>query len=246
AAVHGTLVGGTGTYELPGALPLLTGTDEHFRPTALAPGIDPVRQVLYLLGDPTAFSGPDGPEFPSIQISRRPTGPPHRPALPRTPHADSGSGAFEGPPDPLAPPISDLVTQQVIDRQRRPLKQTRLQVGGHPGPAREDRFHPQGGRLTRDRLREVVPLLVRDMHRFLNGMCGDPSLVGICGTGSGFLVATRTEVAVVIGTSRWPHPVFGGGPTAVDGVIRRTGPIGRVYVACTPVTGISSREPWIL
>jgi len=134
----------------------------------------------------------------------------------------------------------------VIDRQRRPLKQTRLQVGGHPGPAREDRFHPQGGRLTRDRLREVVPLLVRDMHRFLNGMCGDPSLVGICGTGSGFLVATRTEVAVVIGTSRWPHPVFGGGPTAVDGVIRRTGPIGRVYVACTPVTGISSREPWIL
>src|SRR5699024_10400350 len=84
------------------------------------------------------------------------------------------------------------------------------------------------------------------MHRFLNGMCGDPSLWGICGTGSGFLVATRTEVAVVIGTSRWPHPVFGGGPTAVDGVIRRTGPIGRVYVACTPVTGIASHEPWIL
>src|SRR5699024_6904357 len=46
AVVDGTLVSGTGTYELLGDLPLLTGTDEQFGPTDLARGIDPIRQVL--------------------------------------------------------------------------------------------------------------------------------------------------------------------------------------------------------
>src|SRR5580658_8934092 len=74
------------------------------------------------------------------------------------------AGTLKRVPEATAQRVPDLIVQQEVDRQRRPLQQPGLQVGRHPRLAGQHRFQPQRRGVPRHRGAELLALLVRGLH----------------------------------------------------------------------------------